>query len=216
MREFCKRLGGRARVEVLGEILHRLVGGLEETIGLGLERERDGASGALLESDEVRGDPQHVIGEARDHVVAGHARFEPERRALNRGRDIRLGHVGQDVGNVLGVAGALLGTPVGLVNLLLDHRSLECPIGKCIHGVEIHVVVAEEFLELLALAAAVDERLGRFRRQAQRHTEALIMGDPLFHLWHIRGEAVPHLRPVIAWVHEGRVGEMAETVAEIH
>ena len=51
----------RAGVEVLLEVRDRLVRGLEEAVRLRLDREGHRAAGALLELDEMRGDPEHVL-----------------------------------------------------------------------------------------------------------------------------------------------------------
>ena len=185
-----------------GEIIDRLVGGFEEAERLGFERELDGAPGARLERDEMRHDAEHVLGIARHHVVAGDPRLEAERRALDRRRDVGRAHVGQHVGDVDGVAGALFRTPIRLVHLLLYHRALEGAVGKGVDGVEIHIVVAEEFFEFFPLGGAAGERLRRIRRQPQRHAEAPITGDARFDFRHIGGEALPHLFPVIAGMHE--------------
>jgi len=107
----------------------------------------------------MRHDPQNVVGIGGDDVVAGHPRLEAERRALDRRRNVGRTDIGQHVGDVLGVAGAFLRAPVRFVDLFLHNRSLEGAIGKGVDGVQIHVVVAEEFFELVALDRAVDERV---------------------------------------------------------
>ena len=53
---FASIVGGFAGVEVVGEVIDGLVGGLEEAERLRLERQRHGAAGPLFELDQVRGD----------------------------------------------------------------------------------------------------------------------------------------------------------------
>ena len=55
--ELRQHLGGFAGVEMVGEVIDGLVGGFEEAERLGLERQRHGAAGALLELDQVRTPP---------------------------------------------------------------------------------------------------------------------------------------------------------------
>ena len=164
----------------------------------------------------MRDHAQHVVGVARDHVAAGDARLEAERRALDRRRDAARANVGQDVGDVDGVLRALLAAPVRLVDLLLHHVVLEVAVDERVHGVEIHVVVGEEFLQLVALGWAVGERLGRVRRQAEHTPNALLGRDALLHLRQIGVERIPQLLPVVGGMHERRIGQVAEAVAEIH
>ena len=70
LRELGELFGRGAGIKMVGEIIDRLVGGLEEAIGLRLERKRDGAPGARFKADEMRDDPHDVVGIARDHVAA--------------------------------------------------------------------------------------------------------------------------------------------------
>ena len=84
IRQLGELLGRGARVEVLGEIIDGFVGGLEEAMRLRLERKLHRSSGPRLHRDQMRDDAQHVLGVARDHVVAGDARLEAERRGLDR------------------------------------------------------------------------------------------------------------------------------------
>ena len=72
---------------MIAEIGDGLVGGLEKAVRLWLERELHAASGLIFERDEMGGDAQHVIGIARNHVVAGDPRLETQRRTLDRRRD---------------------------------------------------------------------------------------------------------------------------------
>ena len=113
VREPRECLGGRAGIEVVGEIIDRLVGGLEKTIRLRLERQRHGASGARFQRDQVRDHAQHMIGVACDHVAAGHARLEAERRGLDRRRDARGADSASMSATLHGVAGSLLGRQSG-------------------------------------------------------------------------------------------------------
>jgi len=68
------------------------------------------------------------------------------------------GATSEHVGDVHGVGGALLRAPVGLIDLLLHRRALERAIGEGVDGVEVHVVVGEELLELVALGRALRKR----------------------------------------------------------
>ena len=159
MRQRGELLRRRARVEVIGEVIDRLVGGLEKAERLGFEPELHRAAGLRLDRDEMRHDAQDMLGVARDYVVPGDARLEAERRGLDRGRDVVRRDIGEDVGDVDRVAGAFFRAPVRLVHLLLHHRALEGAVGEGVDGVEVHVVVAEEFLQLVALGGAARERL---------------------------------------------------------
>ena len=64
---------GVARVQMVLEVVDGLLGGLEEAGRLGLERERDGAAGALLEHHHVRHDVDDVARELVD-VLRGPSR----------------------------------------------------------------------------------------------------------------------------------------------
>ncbi len=85
LREFLDRGAG---IKVFGEVVDRLVGGFEKAERLGLERELHRAAGAVSQFDQMRDDAKHVIGVARDHMAVRDPRLEPERRALDRRRDM--------------------------------------------------------------------------------------------------------------------------------
>ena len=164
----------------------------------------------------MRDDAQHVIGVARDHVVPGHPRLETERRALDRRRDAGRADVGEHVGDIDRVLGALLAAPIRLVDLLLHLVALEMPVDEGIGGVDVHVVVIEKFLQLGALGRAVGERFRRARRQPDADAERLVAGDARLHLRQIGGERMVELLPVVGGMHQRRIGQMAEAVTEIH
>ena len=214
--ELRQHLGGLAGVEMVGEVVDGLVGGLEETERLGLERQRHGAAGALFEIDQAGRHAHDMLGVAVDHGLAGDVRLEAQRRALDRRRYPDGHDVGQDLRDVHGVLRALLGAPVRLVDLLLDDLVLERPVGEGVDRVEIHVVVGEEAFELVALGLALDQRRGRRIRQPQRHAERRGRADALLHLRHVGGERRPHVLPGVAGMHERRIGQVAEALAEIH
>src|ERR1700733_4517204 len=77
VRELSQFLDPGAGIQMTGEIVDRLVGGLEETVRFGLKRKLDGASGAVFEGHEMGDDVYHMIGVALDHAVVSHARLEP-------------------------------------------------------------------------------------------------------------------------------------------
>ena len=104
-------------------------------------------------------------------------------------------HVGENLRDVHGVLRALFRAPVRLVDLLLDDLVLERPVGERVDRVEIHVVVGEECLELVALRLALHQRRGRRVRQPQRHAERRGRADALLHLRHVGGERRPHVAP---------------------
>ena len=166
--------------------------------------------------DEMRDHAQHVVGVARDHVVPGHPRLKAERRALDRWRDAGRADVGQHVGDIDGVLGAFLAAPIRLVNLLLHLVALEMPVDEGIGGVDVHIIVIEKFLQLGALGRAVGERFRRACREPDADAERLVAGDPRLHLRQIGGERMVELLPVVGRVHQRRIGQMAETVTEIH
>ena len=213
LREPCRRGAG---VEVAGEIRDGFVGRLQKAVRFRLDGQRDGPPGARFDLNEVRGDPQHVLGVAGDHVRAGDVGLETERRRLDRRRDVCRRDVGKDVGDVDRVLGSLFGPPVGLVDLLLDDRVLECPIRKGVDGVDVEVVVGEKSLELRSLGPAFRENGCRGRGQPDADSEGRVGRDAGLDLRQIGCEARPQLLPRIRRVHERRVREMAETVAEIH
>src|SRR5712664_565419 len=80
LREPCRR---RARVQMVFEIIHDFVGGLEEATRLRFERQTDGAAGPILQFDEMRGDAQNMLGKFSDDFGTRDARLEAEGRALN-------------------------------------------------------------------------------------------------------------------------------------
>ncbi len=201
---------------MLIEIRDGFVGGLEKAERLRLQRQPHRASGLRLQRDEMGDDAQHVIGIARDHVIAGDPRLEAERRTLDRRRDARRADVGQNVGDVDGVLGPLLAAPVRLVDLLLDQVALEVAVHKGVGGVDVHVIVAEKFFQLVALGGAGGQGLRRVRRQPDAHAERLVAGDAGLDLRQISHERMIQLLPVVGGMHQRRIGQMAETVTEIH
>ena len=207
---------GGAGVEVIGEIGDRFVGGLEKAVRLRLDRQRDRPAGARFDLHEVRGDAEHVLGVAGDHVRAGDVRFEPERCRLNGRRDVFAGDIRQDVGHIDRVLGSLFAPPVGLVDLLLDDRVLEGPIRKGVDGVDVEVVVGHESLKLRPLRPVFDQH-GRGRcGQPDTDPERRVGRDASLDLRQKRREARPQLIPGVRGVDQCRIREMAETVAEIH
>jgi hypothetical protein len=201
---------------MIGEVIDRLVGGFEEAERLGLQRQGHRASGPLFELDQFGRHAHDVLGVAVDDGLAGHVRFEAQRRALDRRRDGFRNDIGKNLGDVHRVLRALFGAPVRLVNLLLDDLVLERPVGERVDRVEIHVVVGEKFLELVALGLALHQGRGRRVRQSQRHAERRGWADALLHLRNVGRERRPHVLPGVAGMHEGRIGQVAEALAEIH
>ncbi len=201
---------------MIAEIGDGLVRGLEKTVGLGLERELHAASGLVFQRDEMRDHAQHMIGVACDYVAAGHARFEAERRTLDRRRDAGRVDVGEHVGDINGVLRALLAAPIRLVDLFLHLVALEMPVDEGVGCVDVHVVVIEKFLQLGALRRAVGERFRRACGQPDAHAERLVAGDPRLHFRQVGDERIVKLFPVVGWMHERRIGQMAEAVTEIH
>ena len=112
--------------------------------------------------------------------------------------------------------GALLAAPIRLVDLLLHQFALEVAVDEGVGGVDVHVVVGEELLELVALGGARRQRLRRVRRQADAHAERLVAGDPRFHFRQIGDQRMVQLLPIVGGMHKRRVSEVAEAVAEIH
>jgi hypothetical protein len=119
-------------------------------------------------------------------------------------------------GDVDGVLGALLAAPIRLVDLLLHQFALEVAVDEGVGGVDVHVIVGEELLELVALGRACRQRLRRVRRQADAHAERLVAGDPRLHFRQIGGQRMVQRLPIVGGMHEGRICEVAEAVAEIH
>ena len=164
----------------------------------------------------MRDDAEHIVGVGRNDVIAGDPALEAERRALDRRRDPGRADIGQHIGDVDGVLGALLRAPVRLVDLLLHRGALEVAVDEGVGGVDVHVVVAEKFLQLLALGRAVRQRLRRTRRQPDAHAERLVAGEARLHLGQIGVERRPQLLPIVGGMHQRRIGQMAEAVTEIH
>ena len=67
-----------------------------------------------------------------------------------------------------------------------------------------------------AFAAVARERLRRRRGQTQRYAERLIGAYARFHLRNVAVQAVPHLAPRIAGMHQRRIGQVTQAVAQIH
>jgi hypothetical protein len=154
-------LHGRGRVEVVGKIVDGLGGELQEARGLGLQSELDLASRAPFEIDQMGDHADHLVGVGLYDVGAGDARLEAERRALDRRANAFRRDLGDDVGDLHRVLGALVGAPVGLVHLLLDPLALEGAVGERVRGVEIHVVGIEECFQLLPLSRIGGQRVRR-------------------------------------------------------
>ena len=205
-----QRLDGGVGIEMIGEVVDRFVGGLEEAMGLGLERQRHRPAGAPLQLDQMRDDSGDLRGIGIDDVRPGDPGLEPQRRALDRRVDALAADLGQDVGHVHRVLGALVGAPVGLVDLLLDQRVLERAIGKGVDGVEVHVVVVEERLERPTRLRIVDQPFRRCRGQAERYAESVVRRHALFHRGDVARQAVPDLLPGVARVNQRRIGQVAE------
>ncbi len=210
------RRRGRVRVQVALEILDGFLGRLQEAVRLGLERELDVSSRVAVQPDQVRDDAQHLARVGFHDVRPRDPRLEAERRALDRGLDAGRGDLGEDVRDLHRVDGALLAAPVRLVDVLLDERVLERSVRERVDRVDVHVVVVQEALELLALGGVLRERLGGRGREPQRHAERRVRRHALLNARHERRQAVPHLGPRVAGMHERRVRQMAEAVAQIH
>jgi len=164
----------------------------------------------------MRSHAQYVFRVAGDDLRTSHTWLETERCTLDRRRSAFRRNIAKDFGDVDCILRTLLGAPVRLVDLFLHDSSFERPVRKCIHRVQIHVVVGEKLFELVALPAIADQSLGGFRCQPQRHAERLVGRDACLHLWDIGRQACPYLIPVIAWMDQGRICQVAEAFAEIH
>ena len=157
-----------------------------------------------------------MFREFGNDLGSGDARLEPERWTLDRGRRSFGRDIRQDLSNIDCVLRPFFGAPVRLVDLLFDDASLERTVRKRIHGVEIHVIVVEKPLQLVALGPIAHKRLCRLRRQAQGHTESFLWRDALFHFGNICRQAVPDFTPIVAGMNQCRICQMAETFAQIH
>ena len=162
----------RRREQVALEEAHGLVHGLHVAAGLGLERERDHLAGALPEPVEPGRVADHqlrhpaFVGRAADAPLEG-ARHGAD-RALEPGlvRQER----GEQLGQAVAVREARVVEPVGEVDLLLDARPVERPVGEAVDREDVEAAVPEEGPERIELRR-LGERGRRHRGETQTHAE---------------------------------------------
>jgi hypothetical protein len=161
-------------------------------------------------------DLEHVLDHRVDVVVVLDLRFECQWTALNRGRDARIGDLGEDVGDADRVVGPLSRPPVGLVDLLLDDPPLERSVRKRVRGVDVQVVRVEERAQLRSRRGVGLELRHRCGGQTERDAERFVGGDAFLDARDVRGQARPQLVPAVGGMHECRVAQVTETVGELH
>ncbi len=163
---------------------------------------------------------RHDVDDVRrvlvDDMIAGDLGLEAERRALDRGIDALGGEFREQRGHLLGVLAALRRLPVRLVDVFLDDLLLEDAVDEGVGRVEIEVLVGEKLLERGALGGVSREGGGRGRGRPQAHAKLLVRRHARLHRRQISVDALPELIPVVGGVHQRRVREVAEAVAQIH
>src|SRR5438552_17960830 len=141
---------------MIPKVVHGFDAGLEKTVRARLQRQTHSAAGAFSEFDEMRGHTEHVLREGGDNVRTCDARLEAKRRALDRRRRSLWRYIRQHLRDIDGVLRTLLRAPISFVDLFLHDSAFEWTVRECVHCVEIHVIVVEKFLELVALRAAIN------------------------------------------------------------
>ncbi len=164
-------------VHVLVEVADRLLGGLQEAVGLRLQGQLDAASGASFKVDEVGDDAQQVLREEVDVLTRRDLRAERQRGSLDRRvhrvrRDLR-----QDVRHLAGVCHAVVGRPVRLVDLLHHHPPLERAIGERVHRIDVHVVLVQPAPKAGPLLGVGRQRGGGGTRDAKRQSVGPLGAD---------------------------------------
>ena len=161
-----------------------------------------------LEVDEVCHHGEDVLGQRGPVRGRQHLGSEGERRGLDGRRHVGRADLGEDVGDLAGVADPVRIRPVGLVHLLHHDTTLERAVGEGVDGVDVHVVLVQPDPQTFPLARVVGQRLRRRGRQAERDGIRRVGRHPPLHGRRVGHEAVAHLRPGVARVHEGGVREV--------
>ena len=152
--QVAEAIDGRRREEMLLEEPHRLLDGLEVAHGLGLERQRDGPSGLLLQADQMAGMTQEVVGNRLDRTRLLADRTKGCRHRADAPLQLRIVRQqrGQEIGETIGVGKPLRKAPVGLIHLLLHARPVEGSVRKPIDGEDVETFAGKEILEAIELA----------------------------------------------------------------
>ena len=129
---------------------HGLLDGLEKAVRLGLEGERDHAAGARLQPHQMRGVPDHVVGDALGDARCFGERLEGAGHRADAAFEARLvgQQVGQQIRQEVGVDQPLLVLPVRLVDLLLDPHAVEGAVGKAVDREHVEVVRVQQAAQL--------------------------------------------------------------------
>ena len=147
----------------------------------------------------MRDDAQHVIGVARYHVVAGDARLETERRALDRRRDLGAGRRRPAHRRRSWCSWCALRRASPARRLAPSPSSpLKCAVEKGIGGVDDTCRCRREIFSASRVRPgcwpAFPPSLPT--AGAKRRTR-LLPRDPRFHLRHICHQRMPQLLPII-------------------
>jgi hypothetical protein len=198
-------------VEVPREEVHRLVDRLEEAARLRLEREGDPPPRGGPESHQVRRVRDQRARDPRRVGVPRDARRERARHGADAPLHPLREERGEDVGQLVGVGEPLRVEPVGEVDRLLDRPAVERAVREAVDREDVEIVRAQERPQLgqrPPLAPGGAERARRRGRQAQPHAERRAGGEALPDRDDVAREVVAHLRPALAGVDVGAVGEV--------
>ena len=212
-----RRQSGRGGVgeQMLAEVADRLIGRLDVAERLRLEAQAHRRAGRRRQPDEVRHDLQDVLGEALDDAGRD-VRLEAERRRLDRRAHASVGDRRKDRCHPFRVFDPPAVPPVRFEHRLHHQPVLERPVGKGVGGDHVEVLGGEERPQVGQRRLVGEEPLHRRRRQAERHGARGVGRHTSLHLGDVLPQARPQLVPIVGGVHQRRVGEVAESVGELH
>ena len=205
---FGDNLSARVGMQVIAKERERLLDGLEEAAGLGLERQHDFATGPALEFDQRRCVPRHHVGhDARGVRAACRDRLECSRHGRHRARQSFGKQLAENLGGLVGVGQPLGREPVRLVDVLLDPRPMEGAIRKGVDREDVEIVPRQKRTQLFE-RRGLAQCLRRDRGEPQPEPERRCRRDRGLDARQVRFKAFTHLVPALSRVDVGAVGEV--------
>ena len=210
--------GARVGVHMILKERERLLDRLKEAAGFGLKREDDFSAAALLQPDQCPGMPCHHVGHGARRVRAAcRDGLECSRHCRHRAWQSFGKQLAENLGGLVGVAQPLGREPVGLVDIFLHARSMKRAVRKRIDREDVEIVPRQKRAQLVE-RRWLAQRLRRDSGEPQTESERCAGRNRSLDPRQMRLEAVAHLRPALAGMDVGAIGEMHITgkIAEPH
>lgn len=174
----------------------------------------EGAAGALGEAGDVIDAEAEVAADFGELFFAADEFLERTGERADAAFDA-LGHeVGDQVEEAVGVVEALAGGPVGGIDLFFHAPAVEAAVGKSINGENVAAAVIKPVAEGGERGGFAEFARGLVA-EAQADGKGCGRADALFDGEGEAVEGVEGLRPVLAAVDVGAVGQM-QAVVELH